>query len=193
MDGPYGSFRGTTTTRHQTSPAPTPTPPLTCALGRRRSSRRGRGAPRRVPRRGGAAATARRAGRGAHSRPPHPYTRRGAFAAVRYYAVGQGTPWDRGLALGPGAGLHHTQIDRHRVLGLRECTRRMSWGPTLLFYFHKYDLASRLHKSTHSPALLPLALHARRATRSSSIVFSVFTALLLHLTGESRHLCSWAS
>ena len=52
-------------------------------------------------------------------------------------AVGQGPgPWRR---VAP-------QIDRHRVLGLRECTRRMSWAPTLLFYFHKYDLASRLHK-----------------------------------------------
>ena len=47
-----------------------------------------------------------------------------------------------GDAVGQGAVLR--QGDRHRVLGQRECTRRMSWGPTLLFYFHKYDLTSRL-------------------------------------------------
>ena len=138
VDGPYGSSRGThTTTRHQTSPAPTPTPPLTCALGRRRSSRRGRGAPRGVPRRGGAAATARRAGRGAHTRPPHPYTRRGASAAVRYYAVGQGTPWGRGLAQCCARAIATAFL-------VNASTRRMSWGPTLLFYFHKHDLTSPL-------------------------------------------------
>ena len=140
VDGPYGSSRGThTTTRRQTSPAPTPTPPLTCALGRRRSSRRGRGAPRGVPRRGGAAATARRAGRGAHTRPPHPYTRRGASAAVRYYAVGQGTPWDRAQCCARAI------ATAFLVNGNNASVRDGCRGDLrYCFYFYKYDLTSRL-------------------------------------------------
>ena len=56
--------------------------------GRRRGARRRRVASRGVPRRRGAAPTARRAARAAHTRLTHSYTRRGAFLRK----VGRGPP-----------------------------------------------------------------------------------------------------